>query len=191
MVFSSLVCDDLAEAGQFLAADYRASCLHKMSKNFRVYAYGSIVIWPVGFLFVCLVLLWYYRIPQLAAQKMQRAVEHMFLEHWTNKLAKLRKPIAGIEGLELRELTQLQLYLLFQSISCVDNTSNLDIELELGTDARGIFNEILSTESNADNLQLSTEPASDEQPSSQPVGSQVPADEADSVLFEEVRMQVS
>ena len=87
-------------------------------------------------------MLWYYEVPQIAACKIKRAEEHAFLQHWTSKLAKLRKPPTGIDGLELHELTQLQLYHLLESVTSFRTASDADAELELGIGPRKMCDEV-------------------------------------------------
>ena len=103
-------------AGKLLAVDYRISCLSDEYRNYRVFTYAAIVIWPLGFPCACLGMLYYYKVPQLAAQKLRHAEEQAFLEHWTSALAKLGKPLGPIDGLELQDLTQDQLHLLLETV---------------------------------------------------------------------------
>ena len=150
IVFTALPCDDLLETGEFLAVDYRVSCLDNDYKIYRIYAYVAIVIWPVGFPLVCFAMLWYYEVPKIAARKIKRAEERAFLQHWTSKLAKLRKSLTGIDGLELHELTQLQLYQLIKSVTSFSTASDADAELELSIGSRKMFEVFMRTDASSE-----------------------------------------
>ena len=71
IVFATLQCDKLPRIGEFLTVDYHVSCLDDNYKIYRTYAYVAILIWPVGFPILCIAMLWYYEVPQLAAEKVK------------------------------------------------------------------------------------------------------------------------
>ena len=185
-IFTALPCDDLLETGKFLAVDYRVSCLDNDYKIYRTYAYVAILIWPVGFPLVCFAMLWYYEVPQIAACKIKRAEEHAFLQHWTSKLAKLRKPPTGIDGLELHELTQLQLYHLLESVTSFRTASDVDAELELGIGSRKMFDEVFVRTDASSEQPL---PTSQSPECSQP-STALPAKQAPATSMEETVVQV-
>ena len=106
---------EFCTAGKFLAADYRISCLSNEYDSYRVFAYAAIAIWPLGFPLGCLAMLYYYEVPQLAAQKLRRAEERAFLEHGSSIVAALGESLGQIDGLELRDLTRAQLLVLYQA----------------------------------------------------------------------------
>lgn len=142
MVFLALPCDNLRGTGKFLAVDYRVSCLSDEYKNYRVFAYTAIIVWPLGFPLFCLGMLWYYEVPRMASQKMKLAEERAFLQHWSSTFARLGKPVAGLDSLELRELTNMQLYLLLGSVaSCI--AENAEARLELGVGWDGVLAELV------------------------------------------------
>jgi hypothetical protein len=184
VVFSTLPCDDLLDAGKFLAVDYRVSCLDTKDTSYRSYDHVDIVIWPVGFPLLCCALFWYYEVPQIAALKIKRAEERAFLQHWTTELARLNKSPIGINCLELQELNQMQLYQLLKSITSSSSPSDANAGLELGIGSREIF----------DALQSCAEPGSSDAPPQSLGCSQLStgylAEQADSPSLQETGMQV-
>ena len=139
IVFSALPCDDLLEVGKFLAVDYRVSCLDGNYKIYRIYAYVAIMIWPVGFPLLCFAMLYYYEVPKIAAHKIRRAEERAFLQHWIMESARQSKPLTRIDGLELHELTHMQLYQLHELVTSFSTANNADAELELGISSAEAF----------------------------------------------------
>ena len=194
MIFSALPCDNLLEAGEFLAVDYRVSCLDNDYKIYRVYACVAIVIWPVGFPLLCFAMLLHYEVPQIAAHKMKRAEERAFLQHWTGKLAEVGKPLTGFDDLKLHELTQPQLYQLLKSVMSSSTASDEDFELELSIDFREMFDKVCV---HTDAPHTCVEPGSSEQPlpqSQSPECSQLstppPGKQAVATSIEEAVVQV-
>ena len=90
MALSALKCDDLAEDERYLHKDYRVDC--SISEYIPLQVIGSlfVVLWPVGAILFLLGLMRYYKVPELAKRKMQKAELRSFIRHAIANTHKLK-----------------------------------------------------------------------------------------------------
>ena len=68
--FNALVCDNLEEDGNFLAADYRIDCDSMEWKGtIRIIGWVGVSMWPIGFPLLLLCMLYLYSVPAIANRK--------------------------------------------------------------------------------------------------------------------------
>ena len=81
MVISALRCDDLKDDGSYLRQDYRVDC--SSSEYIPVQVLGGIFVfvWPLGAVLLLLGLLLYYKVPEMARRKIQKAELRAFIRH--------------------------------------------------------------------------------------------------------------
>lgn len=70
---SSLHCLDFGKMGSYLSADFRVDCASDEYQNIRMIGILAVVLWPLGAILVIALLMVYYKIPQLAKRKIQKA----------------------------------------------------------------------------------------------------------------------
>ena len=81
MALSSLKCDELGEEGSYLHEDYRVDCLSSEYVSLKVIGWMFVLMWPVGAILFLLGLMRYYKVPELAKRKMQKAELRAFIRY--------------------------------------------------------------------------------------------------------------
>lgn len=81
VVLSGLVCTDLGYDGSYLKYDVRVDCNSAEYAPYRTFALCMVAVWVLGYPLLLLGLLLYYKVPNIAARKKQRAKLGAFLAH--------------------------------------------------------------------------------------------------------------
>jgi hypothetical protein len=81
VVLSGLVCTDLAYDGKYLKYDTRIDCNSAEYAAYWAFALSMVVVWVLGYPVLILGLLFYYKVPTVAARKQRRAKLGAFLTH--------------------------------------------------------------------------------------------------------------
>jgi hypothetical protein len=81
VVLSALVCTDLAYDGSYLKYDTRIDCNSPEYAAYRAFALSMVAVWVLGYPLSVLGLLFYYKVPAIAARKQRRAKLRAFLTH--------------------------------------------------------------------------------------------------------------
>jgi hypothetical protein len=81
VVMSGLVCTDLAYDGSYLKYDTRIDCNSAEYMAYRAYALSMVAVWVIGYPTLVLGLLFFYKVPFIAARKLRRAKLGAFLTH--------------------------------------------------------------------------------------------------------------
>ncbi len=114
VVLSALVCTDLAYDGRYLKYDTRIDCNTPEYAAYRAFALSMVAVWVLGYPLSVLGLLFYYKVPAIAARKQRRAKLRAFLVHSLrlgNFTAAQRARVVGtldsLDELDLAELRYL------------------------------------------------------------------------------------
>jgi len=114
VVLSALVCSDLAYDGSYLKYDTRIDCNTPEYAAYRAFALSMVAVWVLGYPLSVLGLLFYYKVPAIAARKQRRAKLRAFLTHSLRlgaftaaQRARLVATLDSLDELNLAELRYL------------------------------------------------------------------------------------